>query len=69
MAMMQILSNPPRCECHECTQIRWKMSMMGQIQQQQQQLSIEQKMQQSQAQQNLQQNGGVYGSGPTKPTE
>jgi len=24
--------NPPRCECHECTQIRWKLSMQGQLQ-------------------------------------
>jgi hypothetical protein len=24
--------NPPRCECHECTQARWKTSLQGQIQ-------------------------------------
>lgn len=23
--------NPPRCECHECTQARWKMSFQGQL--------------------------------------
>ena len=23
---------PSRCECHECTQIRWKMSFQGQLQ-------------------------------------
>lgn len=27
-----ITQNPPRCECHECTQARWKSSMMGQMQ-------------------------------------
>jgi hypothetical protein len=21
----------PRCECHECTRIRWKMSLQGQM--------------------------------------
>ena len=25
-------NNPPKCECHECTQIRWKMSFAGQVQ-------------------------------------
>jgi len=23
--------NPPQCECHECTQIRWRTSLIGQI--------------------------------------
>jgi len=23
--------NPPQCECHECTQIRWRMSLGGQL--------------------------------------
>ena len=26
----------PKCECHECTQIRWKMSFQGQLLQGQQ---------------------------------
>lgn len=30
--MQQVGGNPPRCECHECTQIRWKLSMQGQLQ-------------------------------------
>ncbi len=21
----------PKCECHECTQIRWRLSLQGQI--------------------------------------
>jgi hypothetical protein len=25
MQLMQNSANPPRCECHECTQARWKM--------------------------------------------
>jgi predicted metal-dependent hydrolase len=28
----QGLANPSRCECHECTQARWKMSLQGQMQ-------------------------------------
>jgi len=24
--------NPPRCECHECTQARWKSTLGGQMQ-------------------------------------
>lgn len=23
--------NPEKCECHECTQARWKSSVLGQI--------------------------------------
>lgn len=30
--MQQVSQNPPRCECHDCTQARWKQSMQGQIQ-------------------------------------
>ena len=27
--MQQLSLNPPRCECHECTQARWRMSIGG----------------------------------------
>lgn len=30
-AQAQNSMNPPRCECHECTQARWKTSMQGQL--------------------------------------
>lgn len=26
------IGSRPRCECHECTQARWKMSTTGQLQ-------------------------------------
>lgn len=28
--MNQMLLNYPKCECHDCTQARWKMSFQGQ---------------------------------------
>lgn len=30
---LQMISDPghPRCECHDCTQARWKMSFQGQL--------------------------------------
>jgi hypothetical protein len=30
--MQFVQVNHPRCECHDCTQIRWKTSMQGQLQ-------------------------------------
>ena len=27
----QGMVNPPRCECHECTQARYKTSLQGQM--------------------------------------
>lgn len=27
----QTLQQPTRCECHSCTQIRWKTSLQGQM--------------------------------------
>lgn len=31
MGILSGLENRPRCECHECTQARWKLTLREQI--------------------------------------